>query len=70
MKNMKKLTFKLACFFLSLLVSSVAMAESITSPNGLLKLNVSVNEKGEPVYELSYKALFPQHYNLMFFINT
>ena len=56
MKNMKKLTFKLACFFLSLLVSSVAMAESITSPNGLLKLNVSVNEKGEPVYELSYKG--------------
>lgn len=42
--------------FLSLLVSSVAMAESITSPNGLLKLNVSVNEKGEPVYELSYKG--------------
>ena len=32
MKNMNKLTFKLACFFLSLLVSSVAMAESITSP--------------------------------------
>ena len=32
------------------------MAESITSPNGLLKLNVSVNEKGEPVYELSYKG--------------
>ena len=56
MKNMKKLTFKLACFFLSLLVSSVAMAESITSPNGLLKLNVSVNEKGQPVYELSYKG--------------
>lgn len=52
----EKLTFKLACFFLSLLVSSVAMAESITSPNGLLKLNVSVNEKGEPVYELSYKG--------------
>ena len=42
--------------FLSLLVSSVAMAESITSPNGLLKLNVSVNEKGQPVYELSYKG--------------
>lgn len=55
MKNMNKLTFKLACFFLSLLVSSVAMAESITSPNGLLKLNFSVNGKGEPVYELSYK---------------
>ena len=56
MKNMNKLTFKLACFFLSLLVSSVAMAESITSPNGLLKLNFSVNGKGEPVYELSYKG--------------
>ena len=69
MKNMKKLTFKLACFFLSLLVSSVAMAESITSPNGLLKLNVSVNEKGEPVYELSY-TLIPQHYNLTLFISS
>lgn len=56
MKNMNKLTFKLACFFLSLLVSSVAMAESITSPNGLLKLNFSVNGKGELVYELSYKG--------------
>lgn len=32
------------------------MAESITSPNGLLKLNFSVNGKGEPVYELSYKG--------------
>ena len=70
MKNMKKLTFKLACFFLSLLVSSVAMAESITSPNGLLKLNVSVNEKGEPVYELSYKALIPQHFDLTLFISS
>lgn len=32
------------------------MAESITSPNGQLQLNFSVNAQGEPVYELSYKG--------------
>lgn len=56
MKNMNKMTFRLACFFLSLLMSSAAMSESIVSPNGLLKLNFSVNAKGEPEYGLFYKG--------------
>ena len=55
MINMKTLTTKMAFFLLALLISTAAMAESITSPNGLLKLNFSVNAQGEPVYELSYK---------------
>ena len=55
MINMKTLTIKMAFFLLALLISTAAMAESITSPNGLLKLNFSVNAQGEPVYELSYK---------------
>ena len=45
-----------ACFLLVLMMSSAAMAESITSPNGQLKLNFSVNAQGEPVYELFYKG--------------
>ena len=53
---MKAICTKLACFLLVLLVSGVAMAESITSPNGQLQLNISVNAQGEPVYELSYKG--------------
>ena len=53
---MKAICTKLACFLLVLLVSGGAMAESITSPNGQLQLNFSVNAQGEPVYELSYKG--------------
>ena len=53
---MKAICTKLACFLLVLLVSGVAMAESITSPNGQLQLNFSVNAQGEPVYELSYTS--------------
>ena len=53
---MKAICTKLACFLLVLLVSGVAMAESITSPNGQLQFNFSVNAQGEPVYELSYKG--------------
>lgn len=53
---MKVICTKFACFLLVLLVSGVAMAESITSPNGQLQLNFSVNAQGEPVYELSYKG--------------
>lgn len=56
MRNMKAICTKLSCFLLVLLMSSVAMAESITSPNGQLQLNFSVNAQGEPVYELSYKG--------------
>ena len=55
MNHMKTLTIKMAFFLLALLISTAAMAESITSPNGLLRLNFSVNAQGEPVYELSYK---------------
>ncbi|MCR6505260.1 glycoside hydrolase family 97 protein [Bacteroides muris (ex Fokt et al. 2023)] len=56
MRNMKAICTKLACFLLVLLVSGVAMAEEIISPNGQLQLNFSVNAQGEPVYELSYKG--------------
>lgn len=56
MRNMKAICIKLTCFLLVLFMSSVAMAESITSPNGQLQLNFSVNSQGEPVYELFYKG--------------
>lgn len=54
MKNMK--VIKLFSFLLLLLVSNWVMAEGITSPNGQLQLNFSVNAQGEPIYELSYKG--------------
>ena len=54
MKNMKAI--KLFGLLLFLFVSNWAMAESITSPNGQLQLNFSVNAQGEPIYELSYKG--------------
>ncbi|WP_418987759.1 glycoside hydrolase family 97 protein [Bacteroides heparinolyticus] len=56
MRNMKAICTKMACFLLVLMMSSAAMAESITSLNGQLKLNFSVNAQGEPVYELFYKG--------------
>ena len=56
MRNMKTIFTKLACFLLALFMSGAAMAESITSPDGQLRLNFSVNPQGEPVYELSYKG--------------
>lgn len=56
MRNMKAICTKMACLLLVLMMSSAAMAESITSPNGQLKLNFSVNAQGEPVYELFYKG--------------
>ena len=56
MRNMKAICIKLTCFLLVLSMSSAAMAESITSPNGQLQLNFSVNSHGEPVYELFYKG--------------
>ena len=56
MRNMKAICIKLTCFLLVLSISSAAMAESITSPNGQLQLNFSVNSQGEPVYELFYKG--------------
>ena len=56
MRNMKAICTKLTCFLLALFMGSVAMAGSITSPNGQLQLNFSVNPQGEPVYELFYKG--------------
>ena len=56
MRNMKAICIKLPCFLLVLFMSRAAMAESITSPNGQLQLNFSVNSQGEPVYELFYKG--------------
>lgn len=56
MRNMKAICIKLTCFLLVLSMSSAAMAESITSPNGQLQLNFSVNSQGESVYELFYKG--------------
>lgn len=56
MRNMKAICIKLTSFLLVLFMSRAAMAESITSPNGQLQLNFSVNSQGEPVYELFYKG--------------
>lgn len=56
MRSMKAICIKLTCFLLVLFMSRAAMAESITSPNGQLQLNFSVNSQGEPVYELFYKG--------------
>ena len=56
MRNMKAICIKLTCFLPVLFMSRAAMAESITSPNGQLQLNFSVNSQGEPVYELFYKG--------------
>ena len=56
MKNMKILTTAVLCLLLSFSMGATAMAESITSPDGQLKLDFSVNVQGEPVYELSYKG--------------
>jgi len=46
---------KLTCLAFSILIGLTASAESLSSPNGLLKMNFSVNAKGEPTYELFYK---------------
>ena len=56
MRNMKAICTRLACLLLLIFMSGAAMAESITSPNGQLQLNFSVNAQGEPVYELFYKG--------------
>ena len=53
MKNIKRLSARVAVGLFSLLVSMGAAAQSITSPNGLLKLTFSLTANGEPVYELT-----------------
>lgn len=47
---------KFLCLLILVLWGSQVMAESITSPNGNLRLDFSVSPQGEPVYELSYKG--------------
>ena len=56
MKKIKIGTAMWVCLLLSFFFGTSAKAESITSPDGQLKLNFSVNMQGEPVYELSYKG--------------
>lgn len=56
MKNVKIWTVTWACLLLSFFVGTSASAEGIASPDGQLKLNFSLTEQGEPVYELSYKG--------------
>ncbi len=53
---MKTICSKMVCFLLALLASGAVLAEGITSPDGQLQLNFSVNAQGEPVYELLYKG--------------
>ena len=43
-------------FLLFVCVCGAMMAESITSPNGNLHLDFTVNAQGEPVYQLFYKG--------------
>lgn len=56
MGNMKQICMKSICLLLMFATTVVLKAENVTSPNGLLKLNFSLSESGEPVYELFYKG--------------
>lgn len=56
MKILKIRILTAFCLLLSLGMGTLAMAQSLTSPNGHFKFNFSVNSQGEPVYELSYKG--------------
>jgi len=53
---MKTKLAKLTCFAALLLVSLTASAESLSSPNGLLKMDFSLSANGEPTYQLTYKG--------------
>ena len=44
------------CLLFLLMIGSGAKAEEIVSPDGNLRLDFVVNEKGEPVYQLFYKG--------------
>ena len=48
---MKKLLFLFFCA-----IPLYTLAGSIKSPNGNIELKFSVDEKGRPVYEMSYKG--------------
>ena len=53
---MKTFYAKLMSMALFLCAASMLKAQNLTSPNGELQMNFSVNAQGEPVYELSYKG--------------
>lgn len=55
MKNKLKPSAKIVGILTSLLICTSTMAQSLTSPNGLLRLNFSLSPNGEPTYELFYK---------------
>ena len=55
-------------FLLSLfLVPMTALAGTVTSPNGNVKLNFYLDEQGRPLYDMSYKerpVVLPSHLGL------
>ena len=53
---MKTFYTKLMSMALFLCAAGMLKAQNLTSPNGELQMNFSVNAQGEPVYELSYKG--------------
>lgn len=53
---MKKNFANLTCLVYFLLVTLTASAESLSSPNGFLKMNFSLDARGEPTYDLFYKG--------------
>ena len=59
---------KLSNFILAaLLVPAWASAQTVTSPNGNVKLTFSLSETGQPTYEMAYKdkaVIKPSHLGL------
>ena len=55
MRNMKTFTSRILFLLSFLCIAGMAVAEELTSPNGLLRLVFTVNGQGELVYELYYK---------------
>ena len=53
---MKTFYVRLLTMALFLCAVGLMKAQNLTSPNGELQMNFSVNAQGEPVYELSYKG--------------
>ena len=49
---MKKFNIIVSALFMPLL----ALAQSVTSPNGNVSVTFSLTEKGQPTYEMSYKG--------------
>ena len=55
MRNMKTFTSKILLLLSLFCMAGVVRAERLTSPNGQLRMEFTVNGQGEPVYELYYK---------------